>query len=59
MPRKSGLTIAKVRRGLYRTNQLLGDIQAIRRGRFIPHVERRVTYHLVNKFIARVMNKLF
>lgn len=53
--RKSGLTINKTRSALYTIAKLLGDYQAVRRGR----VGRRVGRRIAGKITGRGLGKLF
>jgi hypothetical protein len=51
MSRRKGLTIPKVRRSLYRTARILGDVQAVRTGR----VSRRIARRGVGKLLGRTL----
>ena len=51
MARRRGLTIPKVRRSLYRSARILGDVQAVRRGR----VSRRIARRGVGKLLGRTL----
>ena len=53
--RKSGLTINKTRSALYSIAKLLGDYQAVRRGR----VGRRVGRRIAGKITGRGLGRLF
>jgi hypothetical protein len=51
MTRRKGLTIPKVRRSLYRSARILGDVQAVRTGR----VSRRIVRRGVGKLLGRTL----
>lgn len=45
------MSIAKTRRGLYKANRLLGDVQAVRSGR----IWQRVVNRLIGRAAGRAM----
>jgi len=51
MPRRKGLTIPKLRRRLYRSARILGDVQAVPTGR----VSRRIARRSVGKLFGRTL----
>jgi hypothetical protein len=51
MSRRRGLTIPKVRRSLYRSARILGDLQAVRTGR----VSRRIARRGIGKRFGRTL----
>ena len=58
MSKKKGLTINKVRGGLYKTAKLLGDIQALSSGS-PAKVGKRVGRRITGKATGRAIGKLF
>lgn len=54
--RRSGaVSINEVRSVLYGTARVLGDVQAVRRGRIAQRIGRR----LAGRFTGRLLNRLF
>jgi hypothetical protein len=49
------MSISKLRGLLYRLARLLGDVNAVEKGKVPQRVERR----LVGRFTARILGKLF
>lgn len=49
------MSISKVRGLLYRLARLLGDVNAVERGKAPQRVERRI----VGRFMGRILGKLF
>jgi hypothetical protein len=51
----TGMSINRTRGSLYRLARILGDVQAVRRGR----VGRRVGRRVAGKYLGRGMGRLF
>jgi hypothetical protein len=49
------VSLSRVRNLVYRAARLLGDVNAIEKGRVVPRIERRV----VGRFMGRILGKLF
>ena len=52
MRNRKGLTIGKTRSALYKTAKILGDINAIKRGK----IGKRVTHRISGKLSARLLS---
>jgi hypothetical protein len=48
------MTINKIRSILYTSAKILGDINAVKKGRIVKRIERRI----IGKFAGRLMGKL-
>ncbi len=57
MGRKKGLTISKVRSGLYGTAKFLGDVQAVSKGP--SAVGKRIARRAAGKAMGGLLGKLF
>ena len=53
MARRRGLTIPKVRRSLYHSARILGDVRAVRTGRVCRRIARRGMGKLVGRTLMR------
>lgn len=49
------MSLSKVRGILYRLARVLGDVQAVEKGRVVPRMERRI----VGRAMGRILGKLF
>jgi hypothetical protein len=49
------MSINKIRRKLHKTNVILGDINAVKRGKIIQRIGRRI----FGKLTGRLMRKIF
>lgn len=58
MSRKKGLTISKVRGGMYKGAKVMGDVQAIVSGS-PKKIGKRVGRRVVGKVTGRAIGKLF
>jgi len=47
--------INKLRRGLYRTARMLGDLEALSNGKVIKRVERRAGGRVAGKILKKVL----
>ena len=54
--RRKGLTIGKTRSVLYGTARLLGDVNAVRRGRVGERIAARVLGRLFGQLIRAIIN---
>jgi len=53
MARKKGLTVPKLRKGMYRSARILGDVQAVSTGRVGRRVGRRGVGRLLGRTLMR------
>ncbi len=53
MARKKGLTVPKLRKGMYRSARILGDVQAVSTGRVGRRVARRGVGRLLGRTLMR------
>lgn len=53
------MSISKIRSILYFLARILGDINAVRRGRIVERVARRATGRVTGKFLQRLFNNIF
>lgn len=54
MAKKKGLTISKVRTGLYTAARILGDVSAVRNGTIGKRLARRVAGKLTGRGLGKV-----
>lgn len=54
MARRKGLTVGKIRGGLYKTGKYLGDINAVMRGTILQRIVRRI----MGSWASRLMSAL-
>ena len=48
------MTLSKLRGLLYKTARVLGDVQAVRRGRIIKRLHNRIVGRLSGKLLGRI-----
>jgi hypothetical protein len=49
------MSISKIRSLLYRSARLLGDVNAVRRGKILQRVKNRIIGKLASRFLRRFM----
>jgi len=55
MAKRSGLTIGKIRSGLYKSGKILGDINAVVRGTIVLRIMRRILGSWASRGISAVL----
>ncbi|MDP2240938.1 MAG: hypothetical protein Q8K18_12350 [Burkholderiales bacterium] len=55
MAKGKGLTIGKIRGGLYKGGKILGDINAVVRGTIVLRIMRRILGSLASRGISTVL----
>jgi len=53
MTRKKGITIGKTRGAMYRTSRILGDVNAVKNGRIVQRLWRRLLGKLTGRAIGK------
>ena len=48
------MSINKVRGGLYKTARVMGDVQAVKSGRIVPRIKRRILGRIAGKILRRI-----
>ena len=48
------MTLSKLRNLLYKTARVLGDVQAVRRGRIVKRIHNRIVGRLSSKILRRI-----
>lgn len=59
MSRKKGITIGKVRAGLYSAGRILGDINAVNRGTVPARVGTRIIGPIIGRLFGALIRGLF
>lgn len=54
MAKRKGLTISKVRTGLYKTARILGDVSAVRNGTIGKRLARRAAGRLTGGLLGKL-----
>ncbi len=48
------MTLNRIRNGLYRGGRILGDINAVRKGKIVQRAARRVVGKVIGKGLSRI-----